>query len=180
MSVPALPDVIETERLLLRPWRFEDTDDVLGYAADAEWARYLPVPQPYIREHAVEFVARQILSDRVAHPTWAIDLGGTVIGGINIRLQFARRLGSMGWSIARPMWGRSLATEAARAVIDAAFKVHKDLNRIEATADSRNAASQRVMEKVGMKREGVLRQSRILRGEPLDEASFGLLRNEWV
>lgn len=86
----------------------------------------------------------------------------------------------MGWSIARPVWGRGLATEAARAVIDAAFKVHQDLNRIEATADTRNVASQRVMEKAGMRREGVPRQSRISRRELLDEAYFGILRNEWA
>jgi RimJ/RimL family protein N-acetyltransferase len=54
-----------------------------------------------------------------------------------------------------------------------------ELNRIRASADVRNTASQRVMTKVGMIREGVLRQNRIERGEPIDEAWFGLLRSEW-
>ena len=104
----ALPGVIETERLVLRPWRFEDTDDVFAFASDPEWARYLLVPQPYGRAHAVEFIARQILADRVAHPTWAVCLDDAVTGGINIRMDFARRSGSMGWSIARRDWGRSV------------------------------------------------------------------------
>ncbi len=42
-----LPDILETARLQLRPFRLQDVDDVLIYATDPEWARYLPVPQPY-------------------------------------------------------------------------------------------------------------------------------------
>lgn len=69
VTPPVLPDVLDTERLLLRPWRFEGIDVVLSYASDADCARYLSVPQPFVRANAVEFVARQILSDRVVHPT---------------------------------------------------------------------------------------------------------------
>jgi RimJ/RimL family protein N-acetyltransferase len=72
-----------------------------------------------------------------------------------------------------------LATEAARAVVAAAFGARSDLNRIRAMADVRNVASQGVMEKVGMRLEGTLRQNRITRGEPVDEAWFGILRSEW-
>lgn len=67
----------------------------------------------------------------------------------------------------------------ARAVIDAAFATHADLNRIHARADERNRASRRVMEKVGMVKDGVLRMSRIERGEAVDEAWFAILRTEW-
>jgi RimJ/RimL family protein N-acetyltransferase len=51
-----LPDIIKTERLRLRPFSLQDVDDVLSYASDPEWARYLPVPQPY-REHSPFFRA---------------------------------------------------------------------------------------------------------------------------
>jgi ribosomal-protein-alanine N-acetyltransferase len=179
MSQPSLAGVIKTDRLVLRPYRFEDVEDVLAYATDGQWARYLPVPQPYLRADAVEFLARTILRDRLVHPTWAVVLGETVVGGINIRFDFENRLGEMGWSIARPLWGQGLATEAARAVVDAAFSTQPGVQRIRATADARNVASHRVMEKIGMSREGVLRQNRVTRGEPVDEVWFGILRPEW-
>jgi RimJ/RimL family protein N-acetyltransferase len=174
-----LPDVIDAARLVLRPWRFADVDDVLAYASVDEWARYLPVPQPYERADAVEFLARQVLLDRSVHSTWAIAVSDRVAGGINIRFDWANRVGEMGWSIARPLWGRGFATEAARAVLATAFGTHLDLNRVRATADVRNVASRRVMEKLGMRHEGTLRQNRITRGEAIDEVWFGILRSEW-
>jgi RimJ/RimL family protein N-acetyltransferase len=100
-------------------------------------------------------------------------------GGINVRFDFGNALGELGYSIARVHWNKGICTEAARAVIDAAFLTHADLNRIHARADQRNTASQRVMEKLGMLKEGVLRLSRVERGEAFDEAWFGILRSEW-
>jgi len=102
-----------------------------------------------------------------------------VIGGINIRFDFAHRVGELGYSIARTYWGRGLATEAARAAMDAAFAAYADLNRMRAVADARNVASLRVMEKLGMVREGVLRQNRLVRGEFMNEVWYGVLRTEW-
>jgi RimJ/RimL family protein N-acetyltransferase len=152
---------------------------VLAYADDVEWARYLPVPWPYLRQHAVEFIARQLLLDRQIHPSWAIAADGAVVGGINIRFQPECRSASIGWSITRGVWGRGFATEAAGAVIAAAYVGHDDLNRVEAWADARNLASRRVMEKLGMTHEGVLRQSRVERGELIDMAHYSVLRSEW-
>ena len=176
----ALPDVIDTARLLLRPWTLTDVDDVLAYAHDPEWSKYLRIlPRPYERMHAEQFVARQILLDRITHPAWAIVHEGAAIGGINVGFRFEHRLAEMGYSVARRHWNRGFVTEVARAVIDAAFRTHADLNRIHARADLENAASQRVMEKVGMTKEGVLRQSRVERDTAIDEVWFAILRSEW-
>ncbi len=180
MEPRPLPEVIRTARLRLRPWNLGDVDAVFGYARDEEWARYLRMlPSPYERVHAEGFVARQILLDRTTHPSWAVLLGDEVMGGVNLRLDFAHRLGELGYSIARRHWNQGYMTEAARAVMDLAFSTLPELNRIRAFADVRNRASQRVMEKLGMRAEGILRQNRVERGEPLDEAWFGILRSEW-
>lgn len=176
---PTLPAVIETARLRLRPYRLDDVEQVLLVSMDAEWARFLPVPIPYRRKDAEEFVARQVLLDRVATPSWAIELDGSYAGGINLRFNFDHRLAELGYATAPRWWGQGVAPEAARAVIDTAFRTHADLNRVRATADLRNRASQRVMEKLGMRREGVLRQNRYAREEFVDEAWYGLLRSEW-
>jgi RimJ/RimL family protein N-acetyltransferase len=167
-----LPAIIELARLRLRPFRLRDADDVLVYATDPEWARYLPVPQPYTQADAEKFIAGQVLLDREVHPAWAIEHGGVVIGGIDLRFHFDHRVGEMGYSIARSYWGLGLATEAA-------FAAYASLNRIRAMADARNIGSLRAMEKLGMVREGVLRQNRLVRGELIDEVWCGVLRSEW-
>ncbi len=175
-----LPEVIETERLVLRPFQLGDVEDTLAYARDPEWSRYLrALPRPYEREHAEQFVARQILLDRVTHPAWAVTLRGSVIGGLNLRFNFEHRSAEIGYSVARAQWGKGICTEAARAVIDAAFRTHPELNRVHARADAENLGSQRVMEKIGMVKEGVLRLNRVERGEAFDEAWFSILRREW-
>lgn len=153
---------------------------MFAYARDPEWARFLrALPRPYRRVDAEKFVARQLLLDRVSHPSWAIVLEDTVIGGINLRINLENRLGEIGYSIARDHWNRGFCTEATRTVIDAAFQTLPDLNRLKARADVRNVASQRVMAKAGMTKEGVLRQDRVERGEAIDEVWFGILRSEW-
>ena len=178
--VAQLPYVLNTSRLVLRPYEFGDVNDILAYAADEEWGRYLSAtPQPYRREDAVQFVARQALTDRAVHPGWAIVLDGAAIGGINIRFYYEWVVAEMGWSIQRRLWSKGLATEAARAVADAAFGTHPQLRRIGARADARNVASHRVMDKLDMRNEGTLRQARVARGECIDEVHYGLLRTEW-
>ena len=177
--IPRLPEVLETARLRLRPYRLTDVDAVFAVSMDTEWARFLPVPIPYRRRDAEEFVARQLLLDWTTNPAWYIEHSGAYAGGINLRFNFENRLAEMGYATARRFWGRGIAPEAARAVIGAAFAAHHGLGRVRAMADLRNTASQRVMEKIGMVREGVLRQNRVVRGEPVDEAWYGLLRAEW-
>lgn len=179
MTQIMLPDIIETVRLQLRPHCLADVQDVFAYAKDPEWGRYLPVPQPYTQADAEKFIASQVLLDREVHPAWAITHAGVAIGGINLRFHHDYHIGEMGYSIARSYWGQGLTTEAARAVMETAFATHACLNRIRAMADARNIGSLRVMEKLGMFREGLLRQNRVSRGELVDEVWCGVLRTEW-
>ena len=171
-----LPE-LRTERLLLRPFRSGDVDDVLAYASNPEWSRYLPVPDPYTRRHAEEFVAGCILVDGEKRFEWAVVHEGRVSGGLSLTI---RRPGvaELGYSIAHQLWGQGLTTEAARAVIEHAFE-EIGLARIQAFADTRNTASWRVMEKLGMERVGVARRDRVVRGERVDSVFYELLRDNW-
>ena len=169
---------LKTERLLLRAFRLDDVDDVLAYASDPEWARYLPVPQPYSRRDAEEFIARRVLASWETNPTFAIVMYGKVIGGIGLRIDAANQRGELGYSIARSFWGKGLIPEAARRVIDWGFR-QLSLAKIFARADIRNERSWRVMEKLGMTHEGLLRSHVAHREERIDEVHYGLLREEW-
>jgi RimJ/RimL family protein N-acetyltransferase len=172
------PFTITTERLVLRPFRAEDVDEVLAYASDEAFARYVPgVPYPYGREHAEAFVSIAVEADWATDPLFAVELDGRVIGGINLMVDEVATAG-LGYALGRAWWGRGLATEMARAVIDRAFGTY-EVEVVWATADARNAASRHVMEKVGMRLDGILRQRRVHRGERVDECHYSVLRTEW-
>ncbi len=169
---------LRTERLLLRPFALTDIHDVLAYAADEEWGRYLPVPRPYTRRDAEEFVAQAVLAVWEREPQFAVVMNARVVGGIALRVDSSNQLGELGYSIARKHWGNGLTPEVARAVIDWGFRAF-DLAKVYARADVRNRRSWRVMEKLGMQREALLRAHRLERGERTDEVWYALLRQEW-
>ncbi|MPZ14970.1 MAG: GNAT family N-acetyltransferase [Chloroflexi bacterium] len=171
---------LRTERLLLRPFAFADVDDVVRYASDEQWSRYwVAAPAgPYTRRDGEEFIARAILDSWETRPQFAIVLGGTVIGGTGLNIDRESRIGELGYAVARSHWGEGIAPEAARAVIDWAFLAY-GLEKVFARADARNVQSHRVMEKLGMRREALLRQHRMHGGERTDEVWYGLLRREW-
>lgn len=172
---------LRTGRLLLRPFQLTDVDDVHAYARDPEWGRYLPVPSPYEYSHAIEFVARSVLSPWDTNPAFAICLNGRCVGGINIRVDTSAGTAEIGYSIARAHWGKGLTAEAATAVMDWAFNEF-DLAKITAMADLLNTRSSRVMEKLGMRRDGLLRSERPSDADPgarEDMVVCSVLRDEW-
>ena len=172
------PTTLRTARLVLRPWRLTDVDDVVRYMDD-DFSRFLPIPRPYTRAHAEQFVASRVLESWDSNPVFAIELAGQVIGDINVRLSREHARGECGWGIGSAHWGQGLTTEAAAAVVAWAFAT-LELRKIEATADAENAGSWRVMEKLGMKREGLLRSHRVLRGERRDVVVYGLMRDDFA
>ena len=172
---------MRTERLLLRPFRLTDVDDVYAYASDTQWGRFLPVPDPYLRKDAEEFVARSIIRSWDTQPLFAICLDDAVIGAIDVRVDVANKTAEVGYSISRAHWGKGMMAEAATAVIDWAFSEF-ELVKVGSRADLENRQSWRVMEKLGMTREGVLRSARTSVADPCrreDTVHYGVLREEW-
>ena len=84
----------------------------------------------------------------------------------------------MGYCLDDAAWGHGYATEAGRALLQWAFDT-LDLNRVQAETDTRNAASARVLEKLGFVREGTLREDCVVNGEVSDSWVYGLIRREW-
>lgn len=172
------PTILSTERLLLRPWQEADVDAVLTWAADERFARFLPLPRPYLREHAEEFVRSRIAADWGRAPAFAITLRGRVIGDINARIEHEHARAEIGYGIAPSWWGRHYTTEAARAFVGWLFGSYP-IAKVLARADAENTASWRVMERLGMKREALHHSHRILRGARRDEVVYGVLRENW-
>ncbi len=170
--------IIRTRRLLLRPFTFGDAEDIYTYANDEEWSRFLPLPSPYRFKDAEEFVARCILRDWDETPSFAIELKDAVIGAIELQVDAKSSIASMHYAIARKHWNRGLMTEAAKAVMDWGFEGF-ELEKVYSWADVRNTGSWRVMEKIGMTREGILRSHGVNRDERCDFCYYGILREEW-
>lgn len=173
------PVELRTVRLLLRPFELEDVDDTWAYASDPAVARFRPLPDPYTRNDAAEFVDRQMRTDWSTDPEFAIVHGLRVIGGISLHVQPEHETAELGYLLGRRWWGRGLATEAARAVVDWGFR-RFGLHKVYARAHVDNRRSWRVMEKLGMTREGILRGHWKMREEHVDLVYYAVFRDEWT
>ena len=171
------PAVLHTERLLLRPLRQEDAGDLFELLRDEEVAFFVR-RGPVIRAEIQEAVREHLRNPWEAHPTFVVVLEERVVGEVTLEIEPRDLTANLGYAIAREHWGKGLATEAARTVVDYGFRVC-GLAKVHARADPRNVGSVRVLEKLGMRREGLLRSHVLRRGERADRVLYGLLREEW-
>lgn len=177
--------VIRTKRLILRRPREEDTEAVFGLYSREDVTRFYDLAPFTRREQAAELVRR--FDARFTNQTglrWMIVLAAErrVIGDCGFTgwvREHART--DLGYAIAPDCWGRGYAVEACAAAIRYAFDELPllRLNRIEATTDPANAASRRVLEKLGFQYEGRLRQRALEKGRFVDECFYALLREEY-
>jgi ribosomal-protein-alanine N-acetyltransferase len=161
---------IATERLLIREVRGSDIDAFHAYMRRQAYWHHLPIEPP---DRAwVKGLVGRCLRERSREPRAAYLLAvtlrttGEVIGEAGLRVTSRRRgEGEVGWGVAAPHAGRRLATEIGRALLDLGFG-GLGLRRIHARCATVNAASRRVMAKLGMAPEdGVLGEHRWARGE---------------
>lgn len=154
-----LPTLVPTERLTLRPPRLEDAPAIFAaYASDPEVTRYLTW-----RPHRTEAETERFVAGCVAawlaegRRPWVVTRLGedSPVGMIELRLEACRA--EVGYVLARHAWGQGLMTEAARAVVSLAL-AEPAIYRAWAVCDAENAASARVLQKVGMEFEGRLRR----------------------
>jgi ribosomal-protein-alanine N-acetyltransferase len=174
-----LPDRMATTRLLMRPFEADDVPAVFEYASDPEYIRYQSGPDVLTREIAETFVADLMSRDRLQRPAWAITIDDRVVGIANLMFEGNHRVAVLGYGLRRNLWGRGFAREAVRAVLEAAFRDCEPLRRVRAHTDARNLASTRLLSSIGFRHEGTLRRNQLSRGEEIDEAICGLLREEW-
>jgi len=174
------PVELRTSRLLLRQFRESDIDDALAYRDDAEFSRYLPhIPQPFTRRDAETYVAGNIADPWDVCPTFAVVIERAVIGTVNFDVDRTHGIAMLGFALGRAHWGMGIGSEAVRAAVAWAFEAFA-LAKIWAITDARNARSQRLMEKLGMRLEGRLLSHEQARDGRTDKLCYGLLRAEWA
>lgn len=174
---------LRTERLLLREFVEEDWRAVHEYGSDPEVVRFMPWG-PNTEDDTRAFVARALAAQseeprRNYYAAVTLLAGGWLIGACSLHLGSpANRSAWIGYCYARAFWGCGYATEAARALVSFGFR-ELGLHRIWASCDVENAASARVMEKLGMQREGRLRQDMNIRCRWRDSFIYAVLEGGW-
>ena len=168
---------IETERLLLRRLEMADAEDIFEWVSDPQVTTYLFWRVHQSIEDSRDFVAWVTADDFAC---WGVVLteNSKVIGNCFLyNVNFEHKRAEIAFNIARKYWGRGYATETAQAIVQFGFEGWH-LNRIEGTCMVENRASARVMEKVGMTLEGVLRKYVYTKGRFHDMKLYSILRNE--
>jgi RimJ/RimL family protein N-acetyltransferase len=174
--------VLVTDRLLLREFRESDCQAVHAFLSDPEVSRYCPF-QPPTEEETREEIQKMLDGTRAEPPQYdfAIVLrsSDTLIGLCRLTIRPDElRQAELLYLLNQHHWGQGYATEAVRAVLGFGFRELR-LHRVYATCRPANVASSRVMEKVGMQREGHLRRHRWMKGAWHDSLLYAILEDEW-
>jgi RimJ/RimL family protein N-acetyltransferase len=178
------PALLETERLLLRPFTATDLDALVAIESRADVARYLSW-QPRSEGEVREVLEKKVSESAIRADGDALRLAvvlkpsSDLIGECMLRLLSSEhRQGEIGFILHPDHHGRGYATEAAGLLLRLAFdelELHRVIGRLEA----RNAPSARVLERLGMRREAHLVENEFVKGEWQSEVVYALLEREW-
>ncbi len=171
-----------TPRLTLREFTAGDFPTVHAYGSDPEvtrWTVFGPNTEADTRAFLQQAQASRAERAR-RHYDLAVTLrdDGRLIGGCGLRRTDVSGEAFIGYVLRQDCWGRGYATEAARALLAFGFE-RLGLRRIFADCHPANAASWRVMEKLGMRREAHFRAEKLIKGEWWDRYVYAMLAPEW-
>ena len=172
-----------TERLILREFNENDWPAVLAYQSDPRYLRYYAWTQRTpedVREFVGMFLAQQQAQPRIKFQLVITQKSvRRLIGNCGIRMNFpGAQTADIGYELDPRHWGHGFATEAARAIVQFGFtELH--LHRIWSWCIADNVGSARVLEKLGMRLEGRLRENEYFKDRWWDTLLFAILEDEW-
>jgi len=168
---------LETDRLVIRRFTPDDWQAVHAYTSDPATMHFLP--EGVMDEVQTKTFVMENSGDQPYHVPVVLKPDGQLIGHFTFHPWYSTRIYEIGWVIHPDYHGQGYATEAATSLLQHAFE-HLNVHRIIATCQPENPASYRVMEKLGMQREGFFRQG-IERpdGTWWDEYFYAILADEW-
>ena len=175
--------MIETERLIIRPFKDEDYKRVYEVCNDYELAKTtLGIPIPYTEENAKTFIekTKKRLEDNISYELAVCfkENPNKVVGCVSlVGINPVARKAEMGYWVARELWGKGIATEAARAIIKFGFE-KLNLHSIMARYFNENTASGKVMQKCGMKYVGIMRDNEFRLDEFHDVVYYELIETD--
>ncbi|GAA4632038.1 GNAT family N-acetyltransferase [Actinoallomurus vinaceus] len=169
--------LLETRRLLLRPFEEDDADDVLAASRDPELLRWMAWAPAQTAETALAWCVTYAHIDPARGVNFAIVGGDRLVGALGLdRAEWTDGRVEVGYWIAPWARRKGYAVEATRGA--AAYAFEKGLHRVELLAAIGNHASQGVARKAGFTREGVLREAVLTPAGRVDAVLFSLLEGE--
>ncbi len=173
---------LTTERLILRPFSLADAKELQKLIGDRTIAdTMISIPHPYTDKMAKDWIGKrteQYEEGKSIQFAITNKENGSLIGGIGMNINMAHKNAEVGYWIAKPCWHRGYCTEAASATVRYGFEM-LGLNRICAKHMTRNPRSGRVMQKIGMKHEGHMRQAWEKWGKFEDYELYAILRSDF-
>jgi RimJ/RimL family protein N-acetyltransferase len=173
---------LRTARLLLGVFVVEDAAELQRLAGAREVAdTTLSIPHPYTMDHALAWIAnqrREAVRGRATNFAVRLSPGSSLIGSAGLRdIDPEHMQAELGFWIGREWWGQGYAGEAAAAVVRFGFE-ELGLNRIYAHHMTRNPAAGQVLRRIGMRREGLLRERVRKWGVYEDVVLYAMLRED--
>lgn len=168
---------MESERILLRPVSFEDAEDMFEYTSDEETTRFLYAAHKDL-DQTKNFIANYFMKEPIGKYAIVIKDSEKMIGAIEFRVHEYNNSGELGYTVNRHYWGNGYATEAGELILDLAFNV-LGLERVFAAYEVKNVASGKLLERLGMKCEGILRKSEMIKGVLVDSAYHSIIKEEY-
>jgi len=173
---------LRTDRLLLRPWRPNDREAFAAMLADPGVVRHLYHGPLTAEESARKQASRiSVITDVGAWMNLAVEVAvtGQVAGDVGLCwTSTEHRQAEVGYVFTPDHCGRGYATEAVAALVDVAF-TDLGAHRVSGRLDARNTASARLLERLGMRREGLLVENELVKGEWTSELVYAVLDREW-
>lgn len=176
--------LIETDRLILRPLKVDDAVEMFNnWASDELATMYMPWDRHTEISVTIEYLKmleEQYKTEKIYNWGIVIKEENILIGTITfVGLSERHRVAEIGYIIGSNWWGNGYVVEAGKALLNYGF--HKlGLNRIQAIYHVENTSSGRVLEKLGMKYEGTMRECRLVKGEFISVKQYSILKNEYV
>ncbi|KAF1297899.1 acetyltransferase [Enterococcus sp. JM4C] len=169
---------LTTERLILRPVTLADVEDMYAYGKDEETTKFV-FPTHQNKEETAISIANYFMA--APFGKYGIELKETqqMVGTIDLRVDEGSNSGELGYTLNRDYWGRGIVPEAARELMRFGFD-ELGLTRIYATHDEDNPNSGRVMQKIGLTKEGRIPAARKLRGKIVTDIQYGVTKEEWL
>lgn len=171
-------EILESNRLILRPFSITDVEDVFLYASDDKVTKYLTW-ETHTNLSQTEKVIREFYMNNIG--IYAIELksDNKCIGCIDLRIDTKNDKGSFGYVMNRNYWNNGYMSEALSLILNLAFE-KLELNRIESTYYVGNKASGSVMKKCGMKYEGTGLQELKVKNLYRDVVHYAILKENWI
>ena len=173
------PLTLITERLILRPFKTEDAGEVFAYASDEENTRYMIWERHKTIKDSLDFINSELENYKKGgcyDYAFVLKETGGVIGSGGSMAVNAPHSAEIGYIIDKKYWGRGLVPEAMAAIVGFLTGELK-IKRIEAKHFAENEKSGRVMQKIGMQYEGLLRQKVFAQGRYWDVKQYGLINS---